>query len=141
MRSVPGASVKLTRNCAKSTCACRPGGVSNRRSKPPRRPRADGAQEVFDPGIATRTAEVADFPIEPATSQVRVGGLPLPQISLIRGNLGRPGWARLVDWRVSGAVAVFLPGVWVAGGGPRQVGGGGGLLVGVPGQWGVPHTK
>ena len=32
-RVTPGSSANSTRNCAKSTCAWRPGGVSNRRSK------------------------------------------------------------------------------------------------------------
>src|SRR5215212_9121453 len=50
-----------------------------------RLPRTDSAQEVFDHGVAPRIAEVADFPIKPAASQVRGGGHPLPQIPLIRG--------------------------------------------------------
>jgi len=33
-RSTPGSSVNTVRKCAKSTCACQPGGVSNRTSKP-----------------------------------------------------------------------------------------------------------
>src|SRR3954468_12693711 len=97
--------------------------------KPRRLPRADGAQEVFDHGIAPRIAEVADFPIKPAAGQVRVGGHPLPQISLIRGHLGRPGWARLVDWRFQAALDVSLHGLAIEAGSSGNSGDGQALSV------------
>src|SRR5215212_10133327 len=92
-----------------------------------RLPWADGAQEVFDHGIAPRIAEVADFTIKPAASQVRVGGHPLPQISLIRGNLGRPRWARRVDRRFQAALDVSMYGLAIEAG-PSGNGGNGQAL-------------
>ena len=73
IRSTSGWSVNVVRKKAKSTWACLPGGVSNRRSNGTCGLGPDGAQEILQHGIAARIAERLDVPEQAAAAEFGKG--------------------------------------------------------------------
>jgi hypothetical protein len=78
-----------------------------------RRGRPDVAQEVGQPGVAARVAEVAQLAVQPPTGQLGESRDALAQVAAERVQQRRPGLARTVDRRLQAALEVFAHGLAV----------------------------
>ena len=111
MRIRPGSSVNSVLNCAKSTCACSPGAISKRCSKPRSRSRTDLSQVRRQLRVTARVAQLANLPEQACSAHPGVLLDAFAQVPAIRVQQLRPRRPRTVARRLQPLLEVLAHGL------------------------------